>query len=421
VSLGRLSGSHAVTLSLASLDLSAATLTDAMTLFYRVERSSIGGQTLFGTGGIASQRFTLSTELGPLNVQGGASFSSKAFTFGNHVLSGRFEGVTLTVAGLTSNVGSVQTPVYGFGTTVRVSGFVPNLGRLAFVFGIGATPFGQVKPGFCFEGACISWADLGFCGGTASVDVAFDELGPSAEYLTWTLPLPFCHFRSCVELFYEGLLDFQGFHAGVAGDWGDAALSGDWSFDADRHFVSGSSQVSGPAWGGTLVGQATFDETGLLGVTASWTYSEDGLSLTLCLTSCHWGRFDRVRYAEPLRRPPPGPHVLRGPLPRTGRPRLRREHDGIRSDLGDLLARLLALRQDENHRRGSQRADTPVTFGQRHIPGATRRAKPLSQASRPAGSPWKTVACRGAEGNRATCLRPPEERLEACDRDSALS
>ena len=165
VSLGRLSGSHAVTLNLASLDLSAATLTDAMTLFYRVEGSSIGGQTLFGTGGIASQRFTLSAELGPLNVQGGASFSSKAFAFGNLVLSGRFEGVALMVAGLTSNVGSVQTPVYGFGTTVRVSGFVPNLGRLAFVFGIGATPFGQVKPGFCFEGACISWADLGFCGG----------------------------------------------------------------------------------------------------------------------------------------------------------------------------------------------------------------------------------------------------------------
>jgi hypothetical protein len=39
---------------------------------------------------------------------------------------------------------------------VRVSGHVPDLGRLAIVFGIGATPFGQVKPGFCFEGARIS-------------------------------------------------------------------------------------------------------------------------------------------------------------------------------------------------------------------------------------------------------------------------
>ncbi len=249
MSLGRLSGSHAVTLSLASLDLSAATLTDAMTLFYRVERSSIGGQTLFGTGGIASQRFTLSTELGPLNVQGGASFSSKAFTFGNRVLSGRFEGVTLMVAGLTSNVGSVQTPVYGFGTTVRVSGHVPDLGRLAFVFGIGATPFGQVKPGFCFEGARISWADLGFCGGTASVDVAFDELGPSAEYLTWTLPIPFCDFRVPRRALLRGPARLPGVPRRRRGDWGDAALSGDWSFDADRHFVSGSSQVSRPGVG----------------------------------------------------------------------------------------------------------------------------------------------------------------------------
>jgi len=130
-SLGRLSGSHAVTLNFVSLDLSAATLTDAITLFYRVEGSSIEGQTLFGTGGSASQRFTLSTELGPLSVQGGASFSSKTFTFGNLVLSGRFEGVALMVAGLTSNVGSVQTRSTGSGPpcgspgTSRTSGGSP--------------------------------------------------------------------------------------------------------------------------------------------------------------------------------------------------------------------------------------------------------------------------------------------------------
>jgi hypothetical protein len=286
---GKLSGTNSLTLSLEDLDLATLSLSDTFTLSYRVDGFSVMSQTFYDVSGLASQQFRLSTRLGDFNLYGSTSFSSQAFTRASFSLSGTFERVSLTFSLLIANIGSVQTPSYSSGTTFRIFGDIPDLGRLAAVLGIGATPFGQVKAGHCFEGARISWGNLPFCGGRASVDLSFTaQTGLDAEYLSWAIPIPFCDFSLRVDLAYADLLDFRDLVASVWGRMGEWSVNANWSFDPNPvqtesffKFTSGSGQMSGPFLEGTLSTSVTFDETGLLSLAATWVHTKDHFTVLI--------------------------------------------------------------------------------------------------------------------------------------------
>jgi hypothetical protein len=279
--VGKLSGSNTVSLTVADLTLSSVGLSDVFSISYRVQQFSVTSQTSFGTTGLASATFRLSTRLGEYNLQGGTSFSSKTFTRSSFSLSGTLSGVAFVASLVGANLGSDQTPSYGFGTTIRAYGNIPELGRLTAVLGIGATPFGQVQTGSCFEGARVSWGDLSLCGGKAGVDLAFGDGGLEEEYVSWMATVPALNASLRIGLPYEGLFELQGLTVGLFAKLGCASASSNWSFANDFSFLSGSAQLSGPAWDGNLSSSATFNATGLLSLAASWNCTKDQLSVFL--------------------------------------------------------------------------------------------------------------------------------------------
>lgn len=276
---GTLSGSNALTLSLSNLDLSTLSLSDTLSITYRVNRLSISGHSVYSKAGLTSQSFRLSTPLGDFTMQGSMSFSATSFTRANLALSGRWEGVPFTVSLLIAQIGSTQTPSYDFGSTIRLSGTVPDLGRLSMILGIGATPFGHVEAGYGYEGMRVSWGNLVFCGGTANLDFLFDQTGLYSETVSWSVPIPFCDFKIRISLRYLDLFDFQGLAAGVRGTIGDLKVSGNFAFDSIQTFSRGVWSLSGPFFGGTLAATTTIDKDTLLSQAFTWSYQSDGFSV----------------------------------------------------------------------------------------------------------------------------------------------
>lgn len=281
---GTLSGSNAFTLSLSDLDFSTLDLSDTLSVAYKVDRFSISGRTAYSIAGLTSQSFRLSTPLGDFTMQGSMSFSATSFTRANLALSGRWEGIPFTVSLLSANTGSTQTPSYDFGTTVRVSGVVPDFGRLSAILGIGATPFGRVEEGFSFEGLRVSFGNLVFCGGTANADFSLGQTGLYSETVSWSVPIPFCDFKIRISLRYLDLFDFQGLTASVRGTIGDLKISGSFAFDSVLSFSRGSWSLSGPFYGGTLSSSTTFNASTLVSQNFSWSYRADSFSLSLTPT-----------------------------------------------------------------------------------------------------------------------------------------
>lgn len=276
---GTLSGSNAFTLSLSDLDFSTLDLSDTLSVAYKVDRFSISGRTAYSIVGLTSQSFRLSTPLGDFTMQGSMSFSATSFTRANLALSGRWEGVPFTVSLLIAQIGSTQTPSYDFGSTIRLSGTVPDLGRLSVTLGIGVTPFGRVEEGFSFEGLRVSFGNLVFCGGTANADFSFGQTGLGSENIAWSVPIPFCDFKIRISLRYLDLFDFQGLTASVRGGIGDLKISGSFAFDSVLSFSRGSWSLSGPFFGGTLAATTTIDKDTLLSQAFTWSYQSDGFSV----------------------------------------------------------------------------------------------------------------------------------------------
>lgn len=284
---GTLSGHNALTTSLSNLDLSTLSVSDTLTVTYKVDRLSISSRSIYSTTGWTSVGFRMSSPIGGITLASSASFApsqAASFVRANLDLSGSWEGVACTMSSLLTNIGTPQTPSYDFGNTLRFSGLVPEIGRLSVILGIGATPFGSVQQGFCYEGMRISWGNLAFCGGTANLDFLFDQTGLDSETVSWSVPIPFCDFKIRISLRYLDLFDFQGLAAGVRGTIGDLKVSGNFAFDSIQTFSRGVWSLSGPFYGGTLSSTTTFNASTLVSQNFSWSYRADSFSLSLTPT-----------------------------------------------------------------------------------------------------------------------------------------
>ena len=288
---GTLSGFTAVTASISNLDFSTLSFSDTMAASYRVDSFSLSGRSVFSLTDLTSQDFRLTAPLGDYALQGGMSFSptqSAPFTRANLVLTGAWEGVSFAVSAFSANIGSVQTPAYDCGSTIRLSGAVMDCAYLSVVLGIGATPFGRVQQGMSYEGMRISWGNLAFCGGTANLNFLFDQGGLDSETISWSVPIPYVHFSTFgLNIRLDGFngpagswLDLLGFSASLRGKVGELSVSGSFSFESVQTFSRGVWSVSGPFFGGTLSSSTSIDETTLLSQAFTWSYRSDGFSLT---------------------------------------------------------------------------------------------------------------------------------------------
>lgn len=289
--MGTVSGSNACMIALADgLDLGPLCLSfsDLVSLSWRYGRLGFTSTSAFSsTQGLASQDFRASLPLGETLIQGAAFFPQNVFSraslYGAGAVGG---GITVATTFLLANVGSVQTPAYGFGTTLRASGAIPDFLRWMAQTGIGATPGGQVLGSRCFGGARLSLSDIPFCSGKLAVDVVFPPSGPfvdedTGEYVTWTAPLPFRDFRLRVAANYVRFLDLQGILASVAGSLCGLSVYGNLSFDDTYAFVRGGWQASGPLFGGDVSTSLSLGPSGIVGVSFSYTFSVRGVTVTL--------------------------------------------------------------------------------------------------------------------------------------------
>jgi len=193
------------------------------------------------------------------------------------------------MSSLLTNIGTPQTPSYDFGNTFRFSGLVPEIGRLSVILGIGATPFGSVQQGFCYEGMRISWGNLAFCGGTANLDFLFDQTGLYSETVSWSVPIPYVHFSNFgLNIRLSGFngppsdwFDVKGITASLRGKIKELSVSGSFAFESVQTFSRGVWSVSGPFWGGTLAATTTIDKDTLLSLAFTWSYQSHGFSVTV--------------------------------------------------------------------------------------------------------------------------------------------
>jgi hypothetical protein len=288
---GTLSGFTAVTASISNLDFSTLSFSDTMAATYRVDSFNLSGRSVFSRTDFASQDFRLTAPLGDYALQGGMSFSptqSASFTRANLVLSGAWEGVSFTVSALIANIGSAQTPAYDFGSTIRLSGTIMDCAYLSMILGIGATPFGSVQQGMCYEGIRISWGNIAFCGGTANLGFLFDQTGLDSETISWSVPIPYVHFSTFgLNARLDGFngpadswFDLLGFSASLRGKMGELSVSGSFSFESVQTFSRGVWSINGPFFGGTLSSTTSFDETTLLSQAFTWSYRSIGFSVS---------------------------------------------------------------------------------------------------------------------------------------------
>ena len=276
-------GTNSMSVSILSITPLQMDVSDTFTISYRYDRFSISSRTSLGVAGLTGQSFRLSTPIGDYSVQGSASFTSEAFTNANFAISTSWEGVGLTTTLVAANQGSVQTPSYGAGITLRASGMVEGLGRFTVITGIGATPYGSILEDcdLTFGGARISWSSVPFCGGTGSFDIVFSCDGLDAQYWSWTMPLPFCDLRLRVNGVHEGLFLFQGLSVSTSGTLWGARTNGTIAYDETLTFTQGSWSVTNDFFGGRLSSTLSYDEASIISQSFTWSRAWDFWSLTL--------------------------------------------------------------------------------------------------------------------------------------------
>ncbi len=286
--VGTFSGSNSLSISLADMDFATFSLSDVLSISWRYGRLGFTSTTAFSSAqGPVSQDFRASLPLGETLIQGGAFFSQSVFSRASLNGSGAVgDGINLAATLLLANVGSVQTPDYGFGTTFRVSGAIPDLLRWMVQAGIGATPGGQALADFCFGGARLSLTDVPFCSGRLSLDLVIPPTAPFAddatgEFLTWTSDLPLGDFKLRASVSCTGLLDYQSTVVSVAGTLGGMSVYGNVSFDDAFAFTRGGWQASGPLFDGDVSSSVSLDPSGIVGISLSYTFPFLGTTVTL--------------------------------------------------------------------------------------------------------------------------------------------
>lgn len=288
---GSLGGSNAVTVTLT--DPASAFSIDVRNVFnvsYRLDDFSLSGRTTFTTTASPTQDFRLSAHLGDLAVQGATSFRTDAFTRGNLDLSGSWEGVSYRASFLISNLGSSETPSYNTGGVFRIAGVAAGLGYVSIAAGVGASPFGSVREGACFEGARILLSDLSLCGGKAGVDLLLGVAGPDTETLTWQTTLAYHDLKLQANLRFIDLFQFQGVAANMRVTIGSLLITGRFSFDSDLVFQSGNWSITAPLFGGSLTSTTSFNASTLVSQNLTWSYWGDQLFVVIT------PRFDIVSF-----------------------------------------------------------------------------------------------------------------------------
>lgn len=283
---GTLSGNNTVSLSVVDFDPFSLTLSDAASLSYRLNRFLLTSDSVFASSEPVSQNFRLTAPWGDFRIHGGLSFSSTSFTRGTLSLAGIWEGVSIITTSTLSSTGSLQTPSYVFANALRVSGQIPELGRLAITLDVGGadTAQGMDPCHITFKRMRISLGNLSFCGGTVDLGLVFGCGGLEAEAVTWSIPLPSSGFNMRVSLRYLDLLKFQGASVSVAGGLCGLDLGGNFAFDSDWTFQRGAWSMSGPFFSGTLSSSTTFDSSGLVSQEFRFSYQTDRCSLVLVPT-----------------------------------------------------------------------------------------------------------------------------------------
>jgi hypothetical protein len=288
---GTLSGSNAITVTIT--DPASAFSIDIRDVFnssYRLDSFSLSGRTTFTTTAAPTQDFRLSAHLGDLGVRGATSFRNNAFTRGNLDLSGSWKGVSYRASLLISNLGSSETPSYDTGGVFRIAGVAAGVGYVSIAAGVGASPFGSVREGACFEGARILLSDLPLCGGKAGVDLLLGLAGPDTETITWQTTLAYHDLKLQTSLRFIDLFQFQGVAANVHGTIGDLLITGRFSFASDLVFQSGNWSITAPLFGGSLTSTTSFNANTLVSQNLTWSYWGDQLFVVIT------PRFDIVSF-----------------------------------------------------------------------------------------------------------------------------
>jgi len=288
---GTLGGSNAVTLTITDpASAFSIDVRDVLNVSYRLDSFSLSGRTTFTTTAPPTQDFRLSAHLGDLAVRGATSFRTDAFTRSNLDLSGSWEGVSYRTSFLISNLGSSQTPSYDTGGVFRIAGVAAGLGYVSIVAGVGASPFGSVREGACFEGARILLSDLSLCGGKAGVDLLLGVAGPDTETITWRTTLAYHDLKLQTSLRFIDLFEFQGITASVRATIGDLPITGRVSFTSELVFQSGNWSITAPLFGGSLTSATSFNASTLVSQNLTWSHWGDQLFVVVT------PRFDIVSF-----------------------------------------------------------------------------------------------------------------------------
>lgn len=288
---GTFGGNNSITVTLT--DPASAFSIDVRDVFnvsYRLDDFSLSGRTTFTTTASPTQDFRLSGRLGDLAVQGATSFRTDAFTRGNLDLSGSWEGVSYRASFLISNLGSSDTPSYDTGSVFRIAGVAAGLGYVSIAAGVGASPFGSVREGACFEGARMLLSDLSLCGGKAGVDLLLGVAGPDTETLTWQTTLAYHDLKLQTSLRFIDLFEFQGVAVNMRCTIGELLITGRFSFTSDLVFQSGNWSITAPLFGGSLTSTTSFNSSTLVSQNLTWSYWGDQLFIVIT------PRFDIVSF-----------------------------------------------------------------------------------------------------------------------------
>ena len=282
---GTLGGSNAITVTITDpASAFSIDITDVFNASYRLDSFSVSGRTTFTITASPAQDFRLNARLGDLTVQGATSFRTDVFARGNLDLSGSWEGGSYRASLLISNLGSSETPSYDTGGVFRIAGVAAGVGYVSITAGVGASPFGSVREGTCFEGARILLSDLSLCGGKAGVDVLLGQAGLDSETITWQTTLAYHDLKLQASLRFIDLFQFQGVTANVRCTIGDLPITGRFSFDSDLVFQSGNWSITAPLFGGSLTSATTFNADTLVSQNLTWSYWGDRLFVVITPT-----------------------------------------------------------------------------------------------------------------------------------------